>query len=60
MCEIFFYLMVKLLLNTGNREFRVVRDNRVSQNTNKDMKPSPVQSSAPNKEKVIANVSEKG
>ena len=53
--------MVKILLETGiSREFRVVRDNRVNQNTNRDMKPVSPQLSTSAHEQVISNTSEKG
>ncbi|XVF27027.1 hypothetical protein REPUB_Repub14bG0071200 [Reevesia pubescens] len=43
-----------------NREFRVVRDNRVNQNANKDMKPPFSQCSTSANEQVPVNVAEKG
>ncbi|GMI93668.1 hypothetical protein like AT3G13990 [Hibiscus trionum] len=43
-----------------NREFRVVRDNRVNQNTNKDVKPPLSQCSTSLNEQVPMNVAEKG
>ncbi|XP_012068902.1 uncharacterized protein LOC105631409 isoform X2 [Jatropha curcas] len=47
--------------NAGmNREFRVVRDNRVNQNTTRESKPVSRQSSASSNEKVVAIVTEKG
>lgn len=42
-----------------SREFRVVRDNRVNQNTNKDTKPALQQCSTSANEQVIPNASEK-
>lgn len=42
------------------REFRVVRDNRVNQNTNRDMKPVSPQLATSANEQVISNISEKG
>ncbi|XP_010654471.1 GBF-interacting protein 1-like isoform X5 [Vitis vinifera] len=42
------------------REFRVVRDNRVNQNTNRDMKPVSPQLATSVNEQVISNISEKG
>lgn len=53
--------MVRILLDAGiGREFRVVRDNRVNQNTNRDMKPVSPQLSTSANEQVISNISEKG
>ncbi|KAE8696373.1 Detected protein of unknown function [Hibiscus syriacus] len=47
--------------NVGvNREFRVIRDNRVNQNANKDMKPPLSQCSTSLNEQVPKNVPEKG
>ncbi|XP_021294765.1 uncharacterized protein LOC110424510 isoform X2 [Herrania umbratica] len=43
-----------------NREFRIVRDNRVNQNANKDMKPPFSQCSTSANEQVPVNVAEKG
>ncbi|KAK8664440.1 hypothetical protein V6N13_084231 [Hibiscus sabdariffa] len=43
-----------------NKEFRVVRDNRVNQNTNKDAKPPLSQCSTSLNEQVPMNVAEKG
>ncbi|EOY27207.1 Uncharacterized protein TCM_029107 isoform 2 [Theobroma cacao] len=43
-----------------NREFRVVRDNRVNQNANKDMKTPFSQCSTSANEQVPVNVAEKG
>ncbi|XP_031261821.1 GBF-interacting protein 1-like isoform X3 [Pistacia vera] len=43
-----------------NREFRVVRDNRVNRNTNKDVKSPPPQCSTSTDEKVTPNAAEKG
>ncbi|XP_022715231.1 uncharacterized protein LOC111274677 isoform X3 [Durio zibethinus] len=43
-----------------NREFRVVRDNRVDQNANKDVKPPFSQYSTSENEQVLVNVAEKG
>ncbi|XWS18830.1 hypothetical protein CRYUN_Cryun32bG0078800 [Craigia yunnanensis] len=43
-----------------NREFRVLRDNRVNQNVNKDMKPPFSHCSTSGNEKVPMNVAEKG
>ncbi|XP_022723268.1 uncharacterized protein LOC111280300 isoform X3 [Durio zibethinus] len=43
-----------------NREFRVVRDNRVNQNANKDTKPPFLQISTSGNEQVPMNVAEKG
>ena len=49
------------LLDAGvNREFRVVRDNRVNQNANKDMKPPYSECSTSANEEVPVNVAEKG
>lgn len=49
------------LLDAGvNREFRVVRDNRVNQNANKDMKTPFSQCSTSANEQVPVNVAEKG
>ncbi|KAJ0007147.1 hypothetical protein Pint_29056 [Pistacia integerrima] len=54
-------LMDRLLLDAGiNREFRVVRDNRVNRNTNKDVKSPPPQCSTSTDEKVTPNAAEKG
>lgn len=53
--------MVRILLDAGiGREFRVVRDNRVNQNTNRDMKPVSPQLATSANEQVISNISEKG
>lgn len=53
--------MDRLLLDAGiNREFRVVRDNRVNRNTNKEMKSPPPQCSTSTDEKVAPNAAEKG
>ncbi|CBI35892.3 unnamed protein product, partial [Vitis vinifera] len=50
-----------ILLDAGiGREFRVVRDNRVNQNTNRDMKPVSPQLATSVNEQVISNISEKG
>ncbi|KAK9281644.1 hypothetical protein L1049_004547 [Liquidambar formosana] len=43
-----------------SREFRVVRDNRVNQNTNREVKPASQQCSTSANEQVISNVAEKG
>ncbi|XVF86867.1 hypothetical protein PTKIN_Ptkin18bG0076100 [Pterospermum kingtungense] len=43
-----------------NREFRVVRDNRVNQNPNKDMKPAISQCSTSANEQVTVNAAQKG
>ena len=43
-----------------SREFRVVRDNRVNQNANKDMKPPFSQCLTSGNEQVPMNVAEKG
>ncbi|XP_022721570.1 uncharacterized protein LOC111279005 isoform X2 [Durio zibethinus] len=43
-----------------NREFRVVRDNRINQNANKDMNPPFSQCSTSATEQVPVNVGEKG
>ncbi|XVF74344.1 hypothetical protein PTKIN_Ptkin13bG0102900 [Pterospermum kingtungense] len=42
-----------------SREFRVVRDNRVNQNANKDIKPPLSQCSTSGNEQVLMNVAEK-
>ncbi|XP_028096739.1 uncharacterized protein LOC114296632 isoform X2 [Camellia sinensis] len=44
----------------GSREFRVVKDNRINQNTNREMKPLLVQYSTSASEQVNPHVSEKG
>ncbi|XP_010932459.1 uncharacterized protein [Elaeis guineensis] len=41
-----------------SREFRVVRDNRVNQSTNRDVKPESIQHSASGSEQVVSNVLE--
>ncbi|KAK3220370.1 hypothetical protein Dsin_014340 [Dipteronia sinensis] len=43
-----------------NREFRVVRDNRINRNGNREIKSPPLQSSTSANEKVVANITEKG
>ena len=49
------------LLDAGvNREFRVVRDNRVNQNANKNMKPPFSHCSTSGNEQVPGNVADKG
>lgn len=42
-----------------SREFRIVRDNRVNQNANRDVKPESVQNSASGKEQMNADPPEK-
>ncbi|XP_039033934.1 uncharacterized protein LOC120169937 isoform X2 [Hibiscus syriacus] len=55
------YTWTTLPGNVGvNREFRVVRDNRVNQNANKDMKPPLSQCSTSLNEQVPKNVPVKG
>ncbi|KAJ7951543.1 GBF-interacting protein 1 [Quillaja saponaria] len=43
-----------------SREFRVVRDNRINGNTNKEVKPPSQQYTIPVNEQLISNTSEKG
>nr|XP_029123791.1 uncharacterized protein LOC105056461 isoform X3 [Elaeis guineensis] len=43
-----------------NREFRIVRDNRMNQRGNEDVKPESLQNSSSGSEHVISNVPEKG
>ncbi|KAL5824263.1 hypothetical protein ACOSQ3_020326 [Xanthoceras sorbifolium] len=43
-----------------SREFRVVRDNRINRNTNREVKSPPLQSLSSTSEKVVANITEKG
>ncbi|KAK2652394.1 hypothetical protein Ddye_012250 [Dipteronia dyeriana] len=43
-----------------NREFRVVRDNRINRNGNIEIKSPPLQSATSANEKVVANITEKG
>ena len=42
-----------------SQEFRIVRDNRVKQNANGDVKPEPVQHSASGKEQIKSDFPEK-
>lgn len=52
-------LMNEILPGTGvNREFRVVRDNRVNQNVGREIKPPSAPSSLSKHEPVMSNFSE--
>lgn len=43
-----------------NREFRIVRDNRMNQRGNEDVKPESLQNSSSGNEHMISNIPEKG
>ena len=50
----------KFCLDAGvSREFRIVRDNRVMQTANRDVKPEPVQHSASGKDQAKSDFPEK-